>query len=169
MFAAPAADVEPMQPFTLTPASADDVADVAALFRAYAATLAVDLGPQGFEEELARLPGAYAPPRGALLLARGDGAAIGCIALRPLTESACEVKRLYVRPDARGTGLGKALVAAILDEAARLGYHEIKLDTLEQMTPAIALYRGFGFTPIPPYGSHPYEGLVCLGKRLAPL
>jgi putative acetyltransferase len=158
-----------MTQFTVAPAGPADLADVAALFRAYSAALAVDLGPQGFEAELAELPGAYVPPRGALLLARDqDGNALGCIALRPLTEVVCEVKRLYVRPEARGTGLGKALVAAALDEAARLGYREIKLDTLEHMQAAIALYRSFGFVPIPPYGTHPYEGLVCLGKTLAP-
>jgi putative acetyltransferase len=158
-----------MTQFTVAPAGPADLADVAALFRAYSAALAVDLGPQGFEAELAELPGAYVPPRGALLLARDqDGNALGCIALRPLTEVVCEVKRLYVRPEARGTGLGKALVAAALDEAARLGYREIKLDTLEHLQAAIALYRSFGFAPIPPYGTHPYEGLVCLGKTLAP-
>jgi putative acetyltransferase len=158
-----------MTQFSVAPAGPADLANVAALFRAYAAALAVDLGPQGFEAELAELPGAYVAPRGALLLARDqDSNALGCIALRPLAEVVCEVKRLYVRPEARGTGLGKALVGTALDEAARLGYREIKLDTLEHMQAAIALYRSFGFAPIPPYGTHPYEGLVCLGKRLAP-
>jgi GNAT superfamily N-acetyltransferase len=154
-----------MRPFTIAPAETGDLADAVALFRAYAAALDVDLGFQGFEQELAELPGAYAQPQGALLLARGeDGGALGCIALRRLDESACEMKRLYVRPAARGTGLGRALVAAVLAEATRLGYREVKLDTLPQLDAAIALYRGFGFQPIPPYGDHPYEGTLCFGK-----
>jgi GNAT superfamily N-acetyltransferase len=158
-----------MTQFTVAPAGPADLADVAALFRAYAAALPLDLGPQGFDHELADLPGAYAAPQGALLLARDqDGAALGCIALRPLTETACEVKRLFVRPDGRGGGTGKALVGAILIEAAWLGYREVVLDTLQHMHGAIALYRSFGFARIPPYGTHPYEGLVCFGKTLAP-
>ncbi len=103
-----------------------------------------------------------------MLAHRNDGTALGCIALRPLTETVGEVKRLYVQPEVRGGGLGKALVGAILIEAARLGYREVVLDTLQHMHGAIALYRSFGFVPIPPYGTHPYEGLVCFGKALAP-
>lgn len=156
-----------MQPFTIAPAERGDLHDTAALFRAYAAALDVDLCFQGFERELAELPGAYAPPRGALLLARGeDGAALGCIALRPLDANACELKRLYVRPETRGTGLGRALVGAILAEATRLGYREIKLDTLPQLKEAMALYRSFGFQPVTPFGVHPYEGTLCFGKAL---
>ena len=154
-----------MQTFTIAPAEAGDLADVAALFRAYAAALDIDLGVQGFEQELAELPGAYAPPHGALLLARGEeGAALGCVAIRRLDASAGEMKRLYVRPGARGTGLGKALLAAVVAEATRLGYREIKLDTLPQLVKAITLYRDFGFQPIPPYGDHPYEGTICFGR-----
>ncbi len=154
-----------MQTFTIAPAEPGHLAAVAALFREYAAALDVDLCFQGFEQELAELPGAYAPPQGTLLLARGeDGAALGCGALRPLDASACEMKRLYVRPEARGTGLGRALVAAVVAEATRLGYREIKLDTLPQLKEAIALYRDFGFQPIPPYGDHPYEGTICFGR-----
>lgn len=155
--------------FIVRPAEAPELSDIEALFRAYAAGLPVDLSAQGFDRELAELPGAYAPPKGALLIARGgDGAALGCIALRPLSESACEVKRLFVRPQARGTGVGKALVAAIIDAAAGIGYREIKLDTLDHMQGAVRLYRSFGFAPIPSYGTHPYEGLVCFGKTLDP-
>jgi GNAT superfamily N-acetyltransferase len=154
-----------MRPFTIAAAETGDLADAAALFRAYAAGLDVDLRFQGFEQELADLPGAYAPPQGALLLARGENdGALGCIALRRLDASACEMKRLYVRPAARGTGLGRALVAAVLAEATRLGYREMKLDTLPRLDAAVALYRGFGFQPIPPYGDHPYEGTLCFGK-----
>ena len=154
-----------MQTFTIAPAEPGDLADVAALFRAYAAALHIDLGVQGFEQELAELPGAYAPPHGALLLARGEeGAALGCVAIRRLDGLACEMKRLYVCPEARGTGLGRALVAAVLAEAPRLSYRQIKLDTLPQLGEAIALYRNFGFQPIPPYGDHPYEGTICFGR-----
>ena len=154
-----------MRPFTIAPAEPGDLADAAALFREYAAELDVDPSFQSFEQELAELPGAYTPPQGALLLARGtDGAALGCVALRSLDGRACEMKRLYVRPGARGTGLGRALVAAVLAEAARLGYREIKLDTLPQLKEAIALYRDFGFQPILPYGDHPYEGTICFGR-----
>ena len=107
-----------MQTFTIAPAEPGDLADVAALFRAYAAALDIDLGVQGFEQELAELPGAYAPPHGALLLARGEKAtSLGCVAIRRLDGRACEMKRLYVCPEARGTGLGRALVAAVLAEA----------------------------------------------------
>lgn len=160
----------PMTRFTISaPTGTGDLAVVADLFRAYAADLPVDLNAQRFIEELASLPGAYGPPRGALLVARAPGGdPLGCIALRPLDDHACELKRLYVAPIARGLGLGRALAQAILDEARRLGYHQVKLDTLPQMHAAIALYRSLGFTPIPPYGSHPYPGLICLGKALIP-
>ena len=138
----------------------------AALFRAYAASLNIDLAPQGFADELAALPGPYAPPQGAILLAKQGDHVLGCIALKQLAPGIAEIKRLYVRPQARGQGVAKALVDALLKEAAELGYHEVKLDTLPQMETAIALYKSFGFADIPPYGSHPYPGLVTLGKNL---
>jgi len=144
-----------------------DFAQVASLFGQYAASLPVDLNRQGFAEETAHLPGPYAPPDGALLLASKNGDVLGCIALKRLAPDVAEIKRLYVVQQGRGLGVGKALVAAILKEAARLGYREIKLDTLPHMTQAIALYRGFGFAPIAPYGSFPYPGLLCFGRSLA--
>ena len=147
--------------------SKPELTATAALFRAYAASLNIDLSPQGFAEELAALPGPYAPPDGAILLAKQGDHVLGCIALKRLAPGIAEIKRLYVRPQARRTGVAKALVAAMLQEAASLGYDEVKLDTLSQMTTAIALYRGFGFDDIPPYGSHPYAGLVTLGKKLS--
>jgi putative acetyltransferase len=151
----------------ITIAPADDMAEVAALFRDYARMLDVDLCFQGFEEELARLPAPYAPPDGALLLARdGTGMALGVIALKPLAPDVGEIKRLYVKPEGRGMGLGKALATAILEEARRIGYAELKLDTLPKLEGAISLYRGLGFTRIPPYGSHPYPGLLCFGLKL---
>ena len=144
-----------------------DFAQVASLFGQYAASLPVDLNRQGFAEETAHLPGPYAPPDGALLLASKNGDVLGCIALKRLAPDVAEIKRLYVVQQGRGLGVGKALVTAILKEAARLGYREIKLDTLPHMTQAIALYRGFGFAPIAPYGSFPYPGLLCFGRSLA--
>ena len=144
-----------------------DFAQVASLFGQYAASLPVDLNRQGFAEETAHLPGPYAPPDGALLLACRDGDVLGCIALKRLAPGVAEIKRLYVVQQGRGLGVGKTLVTAILIEAARLGYREIKLDTLPHMTQAIALYRGFGFAPIAPYGSFPYPGLLCFGRSLA--
>ena len=138
----------------------------AALFRAYGASLNIDLAPQGFADELAALPGPYAPPQGAILLAKQGDHVLGCIALKPLAAGIAEIKRLYVRPQARGQGVAKALVDALLKEAAELGYTQVKLDTLPQMETAIALYKSFGFTDTPPYGSHPYPGLVTLGKKL---
>jgi ribosomal protein S18 acetylase RimI-like enzyme len=155
----------PIEPVTLA-----DLADVAALFRAYAASLDVDLAYQDFAGELAALPGAYAPPHGCLLLARdADGTAIGCVALRPLAPAgACEMKRLYVMPAARGHGLGARLVAAIVREAQAIGYREMRLDTLPTMTGAIALYRRMGFAPMAPYYDTPVAGTLFMRRVLAP-
>jgi ribosomal protein S18 acetylase RimI-like enzyme len=144
-----------------------DLAEVRALFQEYADSLGVDLGFQGFDAELAGLPGDYAPPRGRLLVAREGGAVVGCAALRPLGPDVCEAKRLYVRPVARGTGLGKRLARALLSEARAIGYARIRLDTLPGMTQAIALYRSLGFREIPPYRFNPIEGTRFLEKDLA--
>jgi GNAT superfamily N-acetyltransferase len=153
--------------FLIVPArSATELISAAALFRAYAAALPVDLAPQGFSQELDSLPGVYSPPGGALLLAKRGDHVLGCIALKALTPGVAEIKRLFVRLQARKLGVGKALVAAVIEAARTLGYGEIKLDTLEEMQGAIALYKACGFAPIPPYGSHPYPGLVTLGKTL---
>lgn len=147
----------------------DELRDVAALFRAYAASLPVDLGYQGFAAELAGLPGAYAPPAGALLLARGgDGAALGCGALRAMAEpGCCEMKRLYVAPAARGLGLGEALATALIHAARRGGYREMRLDSLPSMAGAQALYRKLGFAVIPPYYETPVAGTVFMRLVLA--
>jgi GNAT superfamily N-acetyltransferase len=146
--------------------SVPELTATAALFRAYAGSLEIDLGHQGFSEELAALPGPYAAPEGAILLAKQGDHVLGCIALKRLEPGIAEIKRLYVRPQARGTGVAKALIAGIVEEARMLGYHEIKLDTLPSMKAAIALYLAHGFMPIPAYGSHPYPGLVTLGRKL---
>jgi len=132
------------------------------IFREYAATLSVDLCFQDFDAELASLPGDYAAPRGALLLARVDGAVAGCCALRPMDSSdypnASEMKRLYVRKAFRGFGLGRQLAEAILDEARRAGYSSVLLDTLDDMEAARALYEDLGFADIPPYYHNPHAG-----------
>ena len=145
-----------------------DIADARALFAAYAASLDVDLGYQDFAGELATLPGRYAPPSGALLIARDDaGAPRGCVALRPMTEDGCcEMKRLYVTPAARGTGLGRALVEAVIAAARMAGYREMRLDSLPSMHQAIALYEARGFRLITPYYATPIAGTVFLALDL---
>ncbi len=154
--------------FLIVPArSKIELISAAALLRAYAKSLPVDLAPQGFSQELASLPGVYAPPGGELLLAKRGDHVLGCIALKPLEPPRiAEIKRLFVRPQARGKGVGKALIQTVIATAKQAGYDEIKLDTLPQMEGAIALYKASGFASIPPYGSHPYPGLVTLGRKL---
>jgi GNAT superfamily N-acetyltransferase len=147
-----------------------DIAEAAVLFREYADWLGIDLSFQGFEAELASLPGKYAPPSGELMLAWSTtGETLGCVAMRPLEGTmVCEMKRLYVRPAARGLGIGVALVEAIIGCAQELGYAEMKLDTLAGMQEAFALYKRFGFREIPAYYRNPVPGTVYLGKRLTP-
>lgn len=154
----------------ITPAvTAIDLAAITALFRAYAASLDIDLAYQDFEAELAGLPGKYAPPTGALLIARdADGRNLGCVALRAMdTPGCCEMKRLYVAPEGRGLGLGRRLVKALIVEAKRLGHREMRLDTLPSMHDAQALYRKLGFEVTQPYYDTPIRGTVFLRLRLA--
>lgn len=150
--------------------SGDDLADTIRLFTTYANSLGVDLAYQGFPAEMAAMPGKYAPPAGELLLARSaDGEAIGCVGLRPIDPpGCCEMKRLYVSPQARGLGLGKALVDAVVTVAERIGYREIRLDTLPTMDEAIGLYAKLGFEPISPYYVTPIAGTCFMAKRLNP-
>ena len=155
--------------FTPAPAGAhDDLAAIRSLFKAYAGSLPVDLSYQGFADELAGLPGKYVPPHGELLLARdASGTAIGCAALRPLEPPlVCEMKRLFVSPQGRGTGCGRALAEEVLATARLLGYREIRLDTLPTMAGAQNLYANLGFTPVAPYYETPVAGTVFLGKML---
>jgi ribosomal protein S18 acetylase RimI-like enzyme len=140
--------------------------DVVALFREYAAGLGFDLAFQGFEAELAELPGEYAPPGGALLLARDEASALGCVALRRIDATTCEMKRLYVRSGGRGSGLGRRLAEAILDEARRKQYRFMRLDTVPSMANAIALYRRIGFREIEPYRFNPIEGALYMEVTL---
>jgi len=143
-----------------------DLADVRSLFEEYAASLPFDLGFQEFERELAGLPGAYSPPHGALLIAREQGAAVGCVALRPLGHDTCELKRLYVRPGTRGSGVGRTLTERALDEARRIGYRRIRLDTVPGMERAQALYLKLGFREVPPYAPNPISGARFLELAL---
>ncbi len=146
--------------FSIAPAlSAKDLQSVRELFRSYAGSLAIDLGYQGFSDEVANLPGRYAAPGGCLLLASSIvGAPVGCVGLRLLECSGyCEMKRLYVLPSTRGSGLGRSLTLQAMNEAAHLGYRRMRLDTLNTMHAAIALYEQLGFErilayyhPVPP-------------------
>lgn len=153
-------------PRIIPAASGGEIPAVRELMREYAQSLGVDLAYQNFEEELRSLPGEYAPPRGTLLLAlRGDDPA-GCVAIRPLAENFCEMKRLYVRPAWRSTGLGKRLIAAALDDARRAGHKFVRLDTLPTMTAARQLYASLGFRPIAPYYDSPIAGTAFLQLEL---
>jgi ribosomal protein S18 acetylase RimI-like enzyme len=137
-----------------------------AMFLEYAQSLGVDLSFQGFDDEVASLPGDYVPPRGALLFARADGVPIGVVAMRPLEPGVCEMKRLFVRPESRGSGAGRLLAEAILDAGRRAGYERMRLDTLPGMDAAFTLYRRPGFREIPPYRHNPVAGTRFLECRL---
>jgi GNAT superfamily N-acetyltransferase len=153
---------------TIRPAtSADEIEFVRTLFREYADSLGFDLCFQNFEQELADLPGPYAPPSGCLLLATEQDEPAGCVALKKLAEDICEMKRLYVRGRHRGTGLGRTLARRILREAKHLGYQAIRLDTVPSvMGSAVALYRSLGFQDIGAYCFNPVPGAVFMELRL---
>lgn len=146
-----------------TPADIDAIRH---LFREYEAFLQVDLCFQRFEEELATLPGRYAPPDGALLLASAAGQTAGCVAMRPLAERVCEMKRLYVRPAYLGQGIGKKLALTVIERASAAGYARMRLDTLIKLAPAISLYTTLGFQKCPPYYENPLPGVVYMERVL---
>lgn len=153
-----------------TPGTPAELAALRELLKEYALSLDVDLCFQGFDDELANLPGPYAPPRGALLTGHVNGSLAGCCALRPLDNvdypNACEMKRLYVRPGYRGSGLGRELAEAALDAARRAGYSTVLLDTLSDMEAARALYEDLGFDEVPPYYHNPIAGAHYLKADL---
>jgi len=145
----------------------EDIEQARTLFKEYEAGLGITLCFQGFAQELKDLPGKYAPPDGRLLLATEGDELAGCIALRKLSPGVCEMKRLFVRPAFRSHGLGRVLVETIIDEARKLGYAHMRLDTLPGlMDKAIALYRSFGFIEIEPYCENPVEGAKFMELEL---
>lgn len=149
--------------FSIQPATiAKDLLEITNLFTAYAESLDIDLSFQDFTTELSNLPGKYSTPTGVLLLARNaEDGAIGCVGLRPLDDKGvCEMKRLYVTPEGRGTGLGKALVKEVIQKAKGMGYQVMRLDTLASMEAAKALYMGLGFVERKAYYDTPIEGTV---------
>ena len=143
--------------------SGDEIAQARQLFLEYADSLGFSLCFQNFDQELKSLPGAYATPSGRLLLAHDAGGVAGCVALRRLEDTICEMKRLYVRPSYRGKGIGKLLVDRVMAEARAIGYERMRLDTVESsMKDAIVLYRRIGFQEIPPYCNNPIEGALYM-------
>lgn len=153
---------------TIRPATTPaDLREAAALFRAYAESLGFSLCFENFDQELASLPGIYAPPKGALLLAWKDGKAIGCVGMRRLDDQTAEMKRLYLTQEARGAGVGRKLCEALIAAARQAGYARMRLDTVPgKMDSAITLYRALGFRTIPPYNQSPIPGIIHMELTL---
>jgi len=148
--------------------TAVDLIAIRELFREYARSLNFSLCFQGFDQELASLPGDYAPPAGRLLLAEFCGRRAGCVAMHRLEDGICEMKRLYVRPEFRGHKIGRRLAEAVIAEAVAAGYERMRLDTVAPvMRAAVQLYRELGFYEIAPYRSNPNQGTLYLELRLA--
>ncbi|MGH9405738.1 MAG: GNAT family N-acetyltransferase [Terriglobia bacterium] len=149
-------------------ASQDEIAEARRLFEEYGRSLSFSLCFQGFSEELASLPGAYAPPAGRLLLARVPEGFAGCVALRPIDAATGEVKRLYVAPEFRKKRIGRMMAERVIEEARKIGYAKLRLDTLTAMTEARSLYRSLGFYETAPYHASPLSGTVYMELVLAP-
>jgi len=145
----------------------DEITVIKDLLQEYAESLNFDLDFQYFSQELETLPGKYAPPLGSLLVAKENGETVGCVAVRPLGEGVCEMKRLYVKPAHRDKRLGRDLALAIIEEAKRLGYKTMRLDTVVEMKEASALYRALGFQQIEPYCYNPLPGATYFELKLA--
>ena len=142
--------------------TAADFAAARRLFQEYAHQLPIDLGFQGFEAELERLPDRYSPPGGCLLIGRCGGDGVACGGVRGLGPQDCEMKRLYVRPETRGSGLGRRIAQALVGRARELGYAHVYLDTLESMAAARAIYRSLGFRETAPYYLNPFPGVIYM-------
>jgi ribosomal protein S18 acetylase RimI-like enzyme len=148
------------------PDAAQSVKDAKQLFTEYAKSLNFSLCFQGFDKELAELPGEYAPPSGRLLLALYDGTLAGCVALRKIDSDVCEMKRLYLRPEFRGKGIGRKIANEIIKMAEEIGYAKMRLDTIPTMKEAISLYRLLGFVEIGPYRENPVPGAIFMEIEL---
>lgn len=148
-------------------AGPDDLEAAKRLVEEYVDSLGIDLGFQDIDRELAVFPGDYGPPTGRILLALSGEEPAGCVAVRPLEGSCCEMKRLYVRPAFRGTGLGRALAEAAIDAGRELGYRQMRLDTQPEMEAARALYRSLGFHEIEPYRFNPTPGATFMERALS--
>lgn len=143
-----------------------DLPAVRALFTEYIDSLGLDLGFQNVEAELAALPGDYAPPRGAMLLVELDGSPVGIGAMRPLPDGSAEMKRMYLRPAARGAGAGRTLATAIIDAARAAGYRRMRLDTQRELAAAVTLYHTLGFAETPRYNDNPLPGAIFMALDL---
>ena len=147
--------------------TSEDIQNARGIFREYEHWLGMSLCFQSFEEELAELPGRYAPPNGRLYLASLDGEIVGCIALRAIENGICEMKRLYLRESARGNGVGLMLIEKVISEAIEIGYGKMRLDTYPpKMGKAVSIYEAHGFYPIPAYYHNPHEGVLFMEKIL---
>ena len=144
-----------------------EIAEVRKLFVEYANSLGFSLCFQGFDKELESLPGQYTPPAGRLFLSAHNSRIAGCIALKPLDPTTCEMKRLYLRDEFRGLGLGRIMALKLIEEARKIGYRTMMLDTIEdKMKSAVSLYRSLGFIPCPPYYHNPIEGVLYMELKL---